>query len=288
MKGLGKSVAMLCTGLFVLGAIGLDGAEAVDVINDTFDIPAGATRIDDAADPLDAAWYDYDGGSAVISYTLDNSTEGIGSDNTMVLEGSSAKLVATFSDIALTNVGDWIKFSYDWRWVTTTLGNIRFGLYNNGGTAVTGDGVGVTTDDTGYWVLVDNEFVDGLAYIGAKDSEAGIFSGGTFASNSFASLIGEAADAAAAHSLSLTITRESATEARVAISLDGTPYVDFVDDNGATNINASTYNEAAIFQTPGIDLRLDNMTVSTNVPEPVTTAMLALGAMALLRKRLQS
>lgn len=287
MKRCGRNMVMLCVGLFVLGAMGLDRAESVEIIKDTFDTPVGATRIDDAADPLDTAWYDYDGGTAVISYTTDNFVPGIGSDNTMVLEGSSAKMMATFSDIELTSVGDWVKLSFDWRWVTITSGNIRFGLWNNGGTAVTGDGVGSTVDDFGYWVIVEPD--GGNAYLGAKDNEGpGIFGGGTFA-NAFAPVpIGNASDGAAAHSLSLMVTRESATQARVAVSLDGTTYVDFVDDNGATYINASTYNQAGVLNYAGIDLRLDNITVSTNVPEPATTCMLALGAIALLRKRRQS
>jgi len=249
-------------------------ARAVTIVNDTFDVPAGtATRIDDAADPLDVAWWNV--GTGTPAHATDNGSPGIGTDRTIVLDANPT-MVANFSDVTLGSIGDWVKLSFDMRWIIAAPEDVsyRFGLFNSNGTVVTADSGTEGGNDTGYWALIEALNPSAVA---TKDGTGGILSGPGLDSGSVPGV------ANLPHLLELLITKENATQMRVAVSVDGTEAVTGLD----ANINTSTFNEIAVknLRGSGGDLHLDNVQVTTNVPEPSTIVLLAMGGVIMLGRR---
>ena len=150
-------------------------ANAQIVLNDTFDFGLPATRGNDAADPLDAAWWSVN----FPTYSVVDDTGGINHNNALLIDtsngGNGQQVLANqFGTVSLgNNVGDQLKLSFDFRFTKTASVNnttLEFGLYNDNGSTVTADvQQSRLGDDKGYF----GEFGFGTFSAAAVMAESG-------------------------------------------------------------------------------------------------------------------
>jgi hypothetical protein len=262
--------------------LGISGpADGAVVFDDTFDVGAPPTRVDDAADPLDVQWYRSN--NAMLSVADD--AAGIGSGNALNVDNSPSfgKFGGNFETVLLDDLGDAATLSFDFRRLTdgTPDGSgpsFRFGLYDNGGTALAGDSannlLSNTTNDNGYRIGLSvggsgafatretaesNGILGGPA--GANHLELGAGSGAAF----------DGLNDADPHEIVLTLTRVAAG-VKIQVSVDGTIYVDVTDEgiDPDTNLPAGLFiSEFDVIgfgigsNNVAFDYRLDNIRLVT-------------------------
>ena len=122
-------------------------------------------------DGLGAVWYA--GSAGTLSIT--NDAAGIGSGNALRLAGSATgqKCLAQFHPTTLTDPGDWVRLSFDFRFETappvSVWAGLRVGLYNTYLTRTTADGASANrNNDKGYGGFISSP--------GAAGANAGVFS----------------------------------------------------------------------------------------------------------------
>lgn len=245
-------------------------AAPVTLLNDTFG-PAGATRGDDANDPLDVAFHAFTGSLDVIDGTLRGHAG-----------AANARFASSTFAPATLGVGDTITFRFDIRGIRAAGDNgilgFDFGLYNSGGSGAGDDTVAsrdAAANDRGVllhlWDDASN-FYSGT--IGRDetgqtlDMETGGYVGGyRFADGGW-------------HTYEVAITRTPNGPA-AALSYDG------VYRNTTTYGGTEMTFDNIQFGTGSVpfDFHLDNLSVTyTAVPEPAMLGALAL-ALGVARRR---
>jgi hypothetical protein len=264
--------------------LAISGAAYGDVVfDDTFDVGAPPTRGDDAADPLDLQWYR----STTATLSVVDDAAGIGSSNALNVDNTSgfAKLGSNFELVLLDDLGDVATLSFDVRRLTAgtptgTAPSFRFGLYDSGGTALTGDTPNIlsnTANDNGYFIIL-NVGNSGAAAVRETPEQNGIL-GGPTAANQLALGTGSGAafdglNEADPHQVVMTLTRVAAG-VKIEATVDGTTVIDVFD----AGIDPDTDLPAGLFVTEfdvvgfGIgsssvvfDYRLDNVRIVTASP----------------------
>ncbi len=167
------------------------------LLSDTFE---SGTAANDAADPTDATWFS----GSTLSVAADTT---LGTGQALNADGGTYNSIdTTFAGRALTQTGDVLKLSFDFRY-TQAPGNLaagfRFGLFNN-----SGDGFMVHhgTGGNGSWSLVED---------GGADGSFGFGSVTTLANSTKASL-----NDLTKHSASLLL-RKTDTGISVTATVDG-------------------------------------------------------------------
>jgi hypothetical protein len=266
-------------------------AQATVFLNDTFDVGSPATRGNDAADLLDAAWWSPN----FPSFSVVDDTGGIAHANALQVDTSSGgngqQVIANqFGTVSLGyNVGDQVKFGFDFRFtkiVTGTGTTLRFGLYADKGTTVTADGqTNPLNDDGGYF----GEIGFGTTSAAAVQAEAGGI-GPLLEGNDVVDKTTTGTPLAVndllAHTALLTVTRAGTDSVTLELTIDGTSRALGED----SPLILTTFNELA-FENRGkeLDYLLDSVKVeSVLVPEPGTLALLGLGAAAFSWNRLRA
>lgn len=215
---------------------------------------------------------------------------------------STAYFTASGSPAALA-VGESITLTFDF--TLTALGastenGLRFGLFNSNGsrygagfssTAQSFSNLTVFDDSTGFFTTANVGATTGQSLFGARKGNASgsnttPFGGsstitGAFTNSGYLGLV-----ASTAYTASLSITRNTATQAFVSTTING-----FTQSGTTTGETASTLSfdsftvltGSAIVPT-GNTFTIDNVNV-TVVPEPSVAMLGALGALALLRRR---
>ncbi len=235
-----RDIAVLASVRFAAGLLLLTGtANAAQVFHDTFDVGAPPTRIDDAADPLDVQWYRST--NAMLSVADD--AAGIGSGNALNVDNSPSfgKFGGNFETVQLDDLGDAATLSFDFRRLTegTPAGNgpsFRFGLYDNGGTALTGDSsnnlLSNTQNDNGYLIFL-NVGRSGAAAARETAESNGIMGGPAGANHlDLGAGLGAAFDGlndSDPHEIVLTLTRVAAG-VTIQVTVDGTAFIDVTDE----------------------------------------------------------
>lgn len=253
------------------------------------------------ADALDSAWYFTNGPTVGVgAETILPGNTPTGNALSLTTTSTSTtifrRLAGEFTAQSLANVGDSITLSVDFRMTTLgTTGNtnrgFKVGLFNNNGTSLTAD-VATTaeatitslSDDKGYFVGIGTG-TTGTTAIMKENGLAASFMAGTdidylTPSGGLSPQIGDLL----AHSLVLTITKDTAGTLKVDFTLDGGA-VDLTSGGGTTLV--TSFNEVGFsngaYQTGFV---IDNINVTT-IPEPATMSILALGALMLQRLRRQ-
>jgi hypothetical protein len=278
-------IARLCRCRFAVAScltLVISGAAHGDVVfDDTFDVGATPTRDDEAADPLDLQWY------KLISATLSvaGDAAGIGSGNALNVDNTSgfAKLGSNFELVLLDDLGDVATLSFDVRRLTAgtptgTAPGFRFGLYDSGGTPLSGDTSNLlsnTANDNGYFITL-NVGNSGANAFRETPEQNGIL-GGPTAPNQLTLGIGSGAafdglNDADPHEVVMALTRV-ADGINVRVGVNGTTVIDVTD----VGIDPDTNLPAGLFVTEfdvvgfaigssGVvfDYRLDNIRLVTD------------------------
>jgi len=249
-----------------------------DVLLDPFD---DGSRFD-AADPSDVDWYEVSGVSTI---SVVNDSAGIGSGNAMeVVTSGSAKVLGSFPPVHLSEIGQSLRLSLDFRLVSVVSVDewLRFGLYDSGGTAFTGDNAGTEGDDDGYMVRLSTGIgSDDLSIVGDPgdlhgDTTSSILGGNGTDFLGRDSTFGAINDTGS-HHLEMCITRWSADSVIVSATVDGKTLAGVdPDDNNADGQVYVTYDEIAFSWQGGGDYIVDNILLETHTPGagivPITVA----------------
>ena len=271
--------ALVTASVAALAAATLAGtAGAAVLVNDGFDGAAGDTNT-----PFFVARNNSSGNITVA--TADDPTLGTG-NALMVTANSGRSVAATFADTALAD-GDSISLSFDLRLAGTIPASdrgFRFGLYNNGGTAITADTAGTaqSDDDSGYIVRLDTGTATTNSVAQISGDPAATLLGGTLPGvNGSSDLAGYALTTTDAHSAVFTIARSGDTLA-LTFQLDALAPIVGSTTVGDDSFTTTTFNEFAIGSNAnGLSFNIDNVVVSNTpaaaVPEPASLSLLAVG-----------
>lgn len=257
-------------------------------LNDSFDVGSPATRGNDAVDPLDAAWWSANSPT----FSVVDDTGGINHNNALQVNtsngGNGQQAVGNqFGMVSLgTNIGDRLSLSFAFRFTKIVTGNgtaLRFGLYSDNGTTVTGDGQKPLTDnDRGYF----GEFGFGTISAAAVMAESGgggaLLEGNDVVDKTTGSTPFAINDLLA-HSALFTLTRDI-NGVILDLTIDGASRA----TGGDSTLILTTFNELAFEnRDKELDFLVDNVKLElVPVPEPSTMALFALGAAACLWNRL--
>jgi len=192
--------------------------------------------------------------------------------------------------LTLSSPSDFITFSFSFHLTneataTTSSAGFRFGIESSNGTAITADGQGSTLDnDTGYYVQV------GVGSAGAPGSGNMFYneSGGTApdfggidrAAINTSSGSGFAITDNLTHTASMTVTRTSSTQVQLSLTIDGST---ISSSASSTNIR-TTFDEIGFgdgFVANPAGFAIDNVVVTSSVPEPSSTGLFLVGLGAL-------
>ncbi len=228
----------------------------------------------------------YTGGTPT-SYTVLNDAD---MGNALDFSDAGQRIYSgSLSAITLGNaVGDTLSYSFQFR-IPTVSGSdnvgFRFGIFNDNGTPVTApfsSGLTAGNDDYGY-----------SAYLGVGTNYLTVYHETNIGSGTLANDVTNdtrlASTATApnisdgnAHTAMFTLTEEAAGKVNVAFSVDGTTYFSGLDTN-ATPV--TSFNDLQFWEHDNLDLRINDIQISTTVPEPVTLGAMSLGVAGLLVRR---
>lgn len=192
------------------------------------------------ADPLDIPW------ARVATCNLSNATDSTTPMSGNVLNiapsgtfGGSYGIFNSGSGVALgTDPGDSLRVEVNFRWTSTANANnqLRFGLYNNGGTHSTTDGSSSHNNDTGYRFSLNMAGgTGGLVMEAGTSATIGSGSDGAAVSSQTAGTSAPALGTSG-HSLTYILTRLSGGGIEMSAALDGTVFRTGTDT--AASINA--------------------------------------------------
>lgn len=195
--------------------------------------------------------------------------------------------------IVLANTNDFITLSFQFRYLnigtaTANAAGFRFGIWGDGGTTVTANGqTAVSDNDSGYYVqtgvgtgtpgsgnLFYNE-AGGTSPIGGGGDRVAV---NTTAGN------GVAINDGNIHSATFTITRTNATTVSLSVSYDGAAaFIGNSTSNIRTAFNEIAFNDG--FVTSPVHFAIDNVQVTSSVPEPGSALLCAFGVAAVAGSR---
>ncbi len=261
------------------------------LLNETFTDGDRAT----GSDAMDTSWYFTNG--PIVSVGTDTVLPG----NTLSLTTTSTstsifrRLAGEFTSQSLTNVGDKITLSLDFRLTSLgTSGNtnraFKVGLFNNNATSITAD---VTTtaestitslsDDKGYFVGIGSGTTGTTALMREDGTGASFMAGTDIAYLTPASGTFPQIQDLLLHTLVFSVEMDSTSTMKVNFMLDGDPLKSLTAGGGTTLY--TTFNEVGFsngaYQTGFV---IDNIKVEY-IPEPATLALMGVGGTVLLRRR---
>lgn len=266
-----------------LAALCLPCAEAAILLTDPFT----DGNLTGGADNSGMAWYDR---SVNTGLTIVNDpSPGFGSGNALRMARTGSAIgnrgiVGVLSQsITLANPGDTLTLSFSFRFTSTASSTapfdggegFTFGFYNSNGTVTSAnDSVG-SDDDFGF----RGEFGSGAtSRVGiAKEtnvagSAGGLGTGTDGVQMTVTNAVGVAVADFLPHTGSITLTYNSATNMGVSVSYDGN-----VVGTATSTVPFFTFDEIVFSQGGGNGFLLDNVVVSSNVPEPGSAALIAMG-----------
>jgi hypothetical protein len=201
------------------------------------------------------------------------------------------RIAGEFSSQTLTNVGDTITLSMDFKLTDFTVANVnrafRFGLFTTNATSLTADSttsaeatVTALSDDKGYFVGIGQG--TGTSALQREDGTGASFMAGSDAPTLLAGTTTVLDQNW--HSVVLKITKDTASTVLLDFNLDGGAIE--MSNGGSTTVYATFNNIGLSNGSSNTDFVVDNVVVDfTAIPEPATLSILALGALAALRRK---
>ncbi len=302
-----KTKKTICglTAVFVL-LIGTTAAKAdYMLLNDTFD-SVSATRGDDANDPNDTAWWKT--GYGVTSMGLTTDVGGINDGNALTVTATNkySSVWGGFSAVGLTSVGDWLELTFDVRLPNTAedVNSFRFGLHSSGAAAppsedYTGSYTLHLAEFDGYIVMLGtgdglNPPEDNSIRVRRKTSDTHMVLTPTGSDQyNFDAPKGTCELDTSVHTVGMKLIRTDtgtmSAGMQVVFSVDDTVLSDYTDDGTLGGAGDDPYGFLSSFDGLFIgcdetmnNYLVDNVMVTTNVPEPSSLALLATGLIGLL------
>lgn len=260
---------------------------------------------DDFEDGNRNGWYKIDDSTSTLS--VESASPLLGSANELRLESSDSSnnmqaIVVSFPEVTLANTGDSIELQFAARNVDGGFIDFgfAFGLFDSGATAITADGdFGAalsTLEDQGYFARVDvgTSTVNTAASVDETidtTTERLRFQGGT---SLIASDFGSDGDDTLmftnntdfVYTLTITLLDTNNVEVSLANDEDGT-------DNPITGESTTTptlsfdtlYFAGRPDSNSTVDYRIDNVLITTNIPEPASAVLVALGGLLITSRR---
>lgn len=274
----------------------LTPAHAVTIVNDGFETTTHPTGDRTVASGTGAAFYTRALSATQTLAITNDATFGsnvLAFDDTTAGGQSEGIIIPLSSSINLDNTGDYLTLSFSFRYTNNSAAganeaNLRFGLFNSLGTAVTGDNQSASANDAGYYVQVGSGG-SATASNNVFYEETGLTApilGGTDRTSKTASSTGFGINDDAIHTASFTLTRTSATVMGLSLTVDGTT----ITASDTTTLITS-FDEIAIangFGVTGLDFMLDNVVLTSSVPEPSVAALSLLALSCLIFRRRRS
>jgi hypothetical protein len=241
---------------------------------------SGNGLVDDAAD-VGVPWYKVTSASSTLRVGHD--AGGLGDDNALFLDAGATQkyLVAHFDPITLSQPGDYVKFSFDFRFTAwpTNRDTFRFGLFDDMATAVTSDqaDTSMVANDAGYFATlatgtpVSPNKDSRIARAGPPNTAAGTLFGldeGIVDEENPAHITNDSLP----HTTSITIVRTSLTRVHIEVHYDGVLEMSGDDYKSATVGDVDpviSFNQVGIGEvgtvTPILDLVIDNVKVEAQI-----------------------
>lgn len=218
----------------------------------------------EGADPLDADWYSQ-GGSIDLAVEDDQSNLKSGNALSFANNSGGALVVPLGADRTLVDLGDQLHLSFRLRFTNhvNSATGLRFGLYDDGGTAVAVDDDGNSSNDSGYAVRIATGTSTGSDLVEEAGGTGLILSGADVTS-----LSSEASLDLDENAVTLAEIVLSKTDGGVQIEafIDETLVLNFTDTAGTVYTN---FNQLAIATDSGTDLLLDDVSMA----EPFITVV---------------
>lgn len=262
-------------------AVGLGPAGAAILFSDPFtdgDLVAGA-------DNSGIAWYDRSVNSGI---SIVDDAAGINSGNALRFARTGAAmnnrgLVGVLNQtITLANPGDFVTLSFSFRLISTagttspndsTVG-FTFGLYNSNSSVVSGNDTVDSDNDFGF----RGEFGTGtISAVGAfketnvPGSAGGLGTGSDGGAVTLNSPVAVGVNDFTTHTGSITLTYNSPSDLNIALMYDGGAV-----GNGTSSVPFLAFDEIVFSQGGSNGFVLDNVEVTSNVPEPGMASLVAL------------
>ena len=244
------------------------------VVNDGFD---DGDRTN-GADALDVDWWKVQEGTPgdqTLTVKTDDGSPGIGSGNalevTHVATDNRRAILANFPEVSLTNIGDSIILSFDFRILSSTNSkeDFRFGILNSNGSVQTSDQLvdDIVDNDTGYYVRASTGSQTEWSYV--YDEGPASFLAGTMSQLLPDQQLGGLDNQPHTAKMTLTLTDSGLDLAFVMDEGLAGEVSMYTNHTGGSVV--TTFNEIGISSNDDdIDYIIDNVVVG--IPDPVVDA----------------
>ena len=266
-------------------------ASAVTVLDDGFEVATHPTGFRTVAIAPGSAYY----GSGSPSAALTNDAT-FGSTALTVTATSGYQIISPLGgSISLATIGDTLTLSFRLRFTNTPTADasaFRFGIHSSAGTPVSSDNFGTTVadNDQGYYGLVGATTAPttGATLFNEAGGTPPILAGGDRATIT-TNTAGPAISDMLAHTVSLTITRTSASVMSFSYVFDGGAAITATN---STNLRTS-FDEIVFtngFTTPALaQYNIDDVLLEasnfTPIPEPAAAGLAGIGLLVMLLRR---
>lgn len=270
-------------------------AGAATLVDDGFEVATHPTGLRTVAAGTGGVFYTRDSAAAVSATIGADATFGSNGLTVMDLSGGAASKpvigLLPFA-VSLNNPGDFLTLSFNFHFInsgaaTDSGGGFRFGFHNSTGTPVTADNqTAVSDNDVGYYTQVAETAAgpDTSNTLFRENGGTAPILAGTDRLAVTSNLAGFSISDNNSHAAIFTVTRTNATTMTISTNIDsGTARTGTTTTNIVTTFDEFSFSNG--FATTALNYALDNVQVTSNVPEPTSGGLLVMGLAGLTLRR---